>query len=248
MPIIDPSLQCFLVKDIKETEGEDGFSFILKYLQIASRILNSTMTTIESSIQFKKDFLQSISTVNETFGCNFSTAENIGHSFQRNCYKYFYNHINYEDKKSESKKYRGRYKVCNDKFSTRFFHPYVFFSNFHSWSFTDTPIAVLSIDSEKFNVLNDYKKKQQIMQIIKLEIDLVCASGLTLVLCINYAPIINELFIQIIKDNQFSEIHCNIFNDENLNPFLSTMKNNFQNESHFLRGYFYLYCHFVLEN
>ncbi|KAK8839195.1 hypothetical protein M9Y10_032124 [Tritrichomonas musculus] len=238
MPILDPSLQCFLVQNITETEGKDGYAFILKYLKIASRNIFRNLNTIETSIKFKKDFELSILSINKLFKCDFKAHE-LGKSYQRNCYKYFFKHINYINKEEESKKYRGIYRICNDKFNTIFFQPCVFYSKYHSWFFTDTPIAILAIDSEKF--ISIPMAKTKIMQIIKIEIDLLSASGLTLVLCFNYTPDTIDFFKQIIQDDQFSEIHCNIFKDSNIKSFLQ----NFQNISHFFRGYFYLYCHFT---
>ncbi|KAK8881401.1 hypothetical protein M9Y10_004137 [Tritrichomonas musculus] len=249
MPILDPSLQYFLVtNDKKHKTGRNSFAFFFKYLQIASRNLHNNLSTYEASFQFKKDLRSSLSLVNDEFGCNFSNDNDFENPKIKDYYKFLFDKIQFPDKLKESRKNAGTYKLCNDQFNTKLYQPCILFSEYHSWYFTDTPIAILSINSADFSEL-DQENAQKVYQYIKLEIDLMSASGLTLVLCYNSQLEEDTFLYQIIQDNQFSELHINIFNKKtrNLKNFLIFMKENFY-ESSPLKGFIYLYSYFLKEH
>ena len=200
-----------MINNFQETKCENCYSFFVKYLLIASRNLYRNQKAIESSIQFKKDLINSISTVNSIFECNFSYKQDFENKSIDDYYKYLFSRINLPSNELKSNKFVGEYHVCNDKFNTRFFQPYILYSEYHSWYFSDTPIAILCINSEKFTFSEEEKQtEQKNCQLIKLEIDRIAASGLTLVLCVNYSPSIIDFLLQIIVDDQFSEVQIDL--------------------------------------
>lgn len=240
MPIIDPSLQCFLIQNIEKTELKEDYTLILKYLSIAMKNISRNLHTLECSLKFKNDFKRNLSSINDEFGCNI----NYQHlnKYRGNFYKYLSNRLQIRNKREESNKIRGKYDICNDYSNTRFFEPNIIYSNFRRWYFTDSPIAILSINSELLDRINiNEENKRHLIQIMQLEVDLIHSSNLTLVLCVNYSPSIDEFLLPILKDNQFSELHLDIFNDKHKKTFLRR----YQDKIGSFRGYFYLYFIFV---
>ena len=201
-------------------------------------------------MQFKKDLQSSIPFLNEEFGCGFQYEKHFLNTKKQDYYEILFNKIKFESdtkKLLESKKSIGTYLVCDDKFHTLFYQPCVFFPKYNSWYFSNTPVAILCIDSEKFVDLDD-KVIQKFFMSIKLEIDLMAAANITLILCYNGLLKTEPFLYQMIQDRQFSELRINIFNDQFLEQFLLFMNRQYFSSNNYLNGYMYLYSNFLNEN
>ena len=98
MPILDPSLQYFLLNnENKQKNNKNGYSFFFKYLKIASKNKSRNNTTIWSSVQFKKDLQSSISFLNEEFECGFKYEKHFANSKKnQDYYEMLFNKIKFE--------------------------------------------------------------------------------------------------------------------------------------------------------
>ena len=76
---------------------------------------------------------------------------------------------------------------------------------------------------------------------IKLETDLLQASGFTLVLCTNYTEQFSQYLIEMIYHNQFAEIHFNYFDEIDIWHFVNEIKNKYVEKLDLFDGYFYFY-------
>lgn len=236
MPILDPALQLILLKKIKVIKSNNSSRkrFLNRYLRVASRNKFQNFMTYEASIQFKKDLQDKTQYLNNEFSCQIN-EDDFTNPQINDYYKYLY------DKLSSGRKYsntvKGNYFIFNDKESeTKLFRPLIMSKNY-SWFFSDTPISILSIDFTKLNQKKD--------QLIKLEIDLMCAAGFTLVLCAKYSPNSANFLFDLVERNQFSEIHLNINDLPNTEHFLKASKKRSHSQFQFFDGYFYLYSHYI---
>ena len=231
MPIIDPSLQCYFVKNpFNQKNKKAGLDFFVHYLKIASLNINRSMATVETADLFKNDLKKSIMFINDEFKCKFQIDQDFN-EFQ-DLYKHLHDRIIKKYKKN-LKSFKGKFFICNDQFQTKFFRPSVLYSKQHSWLLSDTPIAIL--------IIYDQPLTDKFMEYIKLEIDLMAASGFTLVLCASATSETVNFYMQLIKDNQFAEIHFNIFNIDYLPKFYKTIYEKYHSHFEHYKGYFYLY-------
>ena len=133
------------------------------------------------------------------------------------------------------------------------FQPSNNFSKLRAWYFTDSPIAILCVNLNKF-------KNNEIIPYINLEIDLMAASGFSLVLCLMSKinlDILHTFIKKTISTHQFTEIHFNYnvtdANKNNKYEFPNYIKVNSSDLYNFLvkyediftnNGYFYFYTRF----
>ena len=108
MPILDPSLQCCLLKKFNRNYKTSGINFLLYYLRIASQYMNKSISTVETSILFKDDLKKSIIFVNNELGCYFKIDRDFNFSIS-DFYKHLYDHIIISsDKEKKSKIQKGK--------------------------------------------------------------------------------------------------------------------------------------------
>ena len=254
MPILDPSLQLYLLCNFNDHKCNNN-DFILRYMKIASLYYDKNLATTQASLKFKEDLCECTSIINELFGHNFIITSELESPSLTNSFSYFLEKINQDHLEKLSKNQDGYYYIYKDIYQIHFFQPSINFSKLRAWYFTDSPIAILCV-----NLNNFQKKDESIIPYINMEIDIMTASGFTLVLCfmskINLS--ILEIFIQkTIETHQFAEIHFNygIFetnkamkqgiatnlniNSVDLFNFLEKYEKIFTSN-----GYFYLYTRF----
>ena len=239
MPILNPSIQYSLLKLNNGENSGNTERFYIRYLKIASRNLYRNLFTIKASIKFKDDLKISIPLINSKFCCKMNEID-FQNPTINNFYKYFLDQMNNNINiiATFSQKVPGEYiKLSEDNYDTNFFKPSIFYSNCHSWYFTDTPIAVLSL-----RLINIESLEPDMIQLINLEIDLMVAAGFTLVLCANYSLLYQYFLFDLIQNNQFSEIHINANTSLEIEAFLRSAKNKPFNT---FRGFLYIYSPYI---
>lgn len=243
MPILDPSSQYQLLNEINSLDKQNAIRFYMRYLRIASQNIYRNFSTFDTSLQFKKDLSESLPLIFQIF--EFELPEDdFDKPIITDFYKYLYDKINKKPifKKEKSNSVDGRYFSLYDNYETRYFQPNLFFNSQYSdttrsWFLTDTNIAILAIqlidDISFFN------------QLIKLEIDLMAAAGFILVLTAQFTDRNMQFLLKLISENQFSEIHLNIQENDQSESFLKEIIQH--NNTHLMpfKGFFYLYSHFI---
>ena len=155
MPILDPGLQ-FAFSDTRSIDHTNyGKRFFLYYLKIASRNIFQNIQTIEAAEQFKTDVQNSISYLNNEFGCHLAEEDFEGNQLIFNYYKYLFDNISDEIKEKYMKKVKGEYRIFSN--NMKFFVPYVDFSESHCWHLTDSPIAILGVNPSNIGKKNTIK-------------------------------------------------------------------------------------------
>ena len=252
MPILDPSLQ-YSLSSFDLRGSNTRINFFLTYLKIASQNINRNYNTLKSSIQFKNDLNKSYSILNSLFSCSFY-VDDFDHSLLTNAYQYLLHHIM---SKNPKKNAINNYFTYNGNYNINFCVPFT--DSSHTWFLTDSPIAILSYHpknvEQENNESNNLKSEDVIkndIQSIIFEIDLLLASGFTIVLCILGSP---DVVVQLkyfitstINTYCFAEIHFNLefdiktYDSGQYNAILDMINrlNDFQNQ-----GYFYLYTPFM---
>ena len=247
MPILDPSLQHFLINNKKYHSDALNKDFFLRYLKIAESNINRNINTIQASIQFKEDLMSCSSVISQVFGGKYDFQIDFKNNpLINNCYSYLLDKINENYTTSISENQQGLYYIYKDIYKMRLFQPSTCFSKYHSWYLTDTPIAILCLD---FNIIKRYSE-DYILQFIKLEVDLMKASGFTLVICAKIDFFLSKYSMEfILKGHQFEEIHINMEHHSYLDEKKYFYKLLETNEKHLLdNGFLYFYTNFFLDN
>ncbi|KAK8889049.1 hypothetical protein M9Y10_033792 [Tritrichomonas musculus] len=244
MPILDPSLQLYLLCNYDPTKTSNK-DFFLRYLQIAASNINLKLDTIQASIQFKEDLKSGSAVISEVFEDHFSFDVELNNPTISNFYRYLFDKINSKFTKNISKNQKGNYYIYKDIFQIRLFQPSVEFSFHHAWYLTDSPIAILCVNLENFQ-----EKDIKIFSYINLEIDLMAASGFTLVLSFigKIKSSITDTFIkETLVTHQFAEIHFNLLHSfGSTKKFFSYLQ---QNEKYLSdNGYLYLYTEYFKQS
>ena len=236
MPILNPSTQIYLLNKKKAKTSANANNFYRRYLKIASRHIFRDLSTMQTSMTFRKDLKQCISLVIRKFGCRINEVD-LENPTISNIYKYLYNSMNssvFDQTNKKSKKVEGNYFKLTDNFETSFFKPNTFYSLRHSWFFSDTPIAILTINTSYSMAKPDF------CDLIKLEISLMKASGFTLVLCANLNNL-TDFLLHLIQKYQFAEVHLTSENEDNLINFFNKSSFDFS----FLKGFMYIYSPYI---
>ena len=199
MPILDPSLVLTLLEN-RDTLEHKSKSFIFKILQEASKNVSRNLDTIESLVQFRKDFKAGYNDVLEFFQAKVTKKE----IDDPNIYKLLYSTINTDIKAQESKfGFTGSYYLYDS--SLKFFQPCLT-NDLRSWYLTSTKVAILCIHTLK-------KTDNFVSESIKLfciEVDLMISCGYSVAICVNYDSIskeFNDQLIDLFKTHHFIEIH-----------------------------------------
>ena len=230
MPILDPSLQFGLINCInknnpKENESKAKFSrkkdksenepnkdksesnkdslFFLRYLRRASIYFLKNLETINILKQFKIDLNSKY--IKDHFDVSALNSNNVE---EKNFYSDFYKRITGSHQENELELQEGNFYLCKNNFyKMHFFQPHTKYSREHSWFFTDSPIAILCI-----NLCKIQEKIGTILYYINLEIDLIAASGFSIVLCVfsEFDSVLKYFITNTIKSHWFAEIHLNL--------------------------------------
>lgn len=202
MPIVDQSLQHTLInssfkKKNKRSQILNCRCFYLNFLQIASKFIYRNFSTIETYIRFKKDLINAVDFLENMLDCRISKAD-LNNPSISNYYQFIYDQIKIKTKEIIPMEEIGNFCILNDQFSTKFFKYTPF--NFYSWFFSDGPIAILSLNTYNFFYNHDFKL---LFQSIQLEIDLLAASGYTLVFCVSNDGHGTDFILNLIRENTF---------------------------------------------
>ena len=210
MPILDPVNFSGLLSNCDSTESKYSKQFFIRYLHIASRNLYRSTQTIEASIQFKKDLKLGFEVLNKLFGCNFVHENEFNDPTIRDYYRFLYEHIDPKYKTKILKKQKGVYNVFYEDFKIYFFQPYIDLHINRSWFLSNSPYAILLlVDSRRFD--------ESVIQLSNFEIDLLTASGFSIVLCAHCKiskDRYNMIFDNMLSTHKFAEIHFYIDFDE----------------------------------
>ena len=161
MPILSPKFFPFF--EFFNNDENQFLNFFLFYLRVASRNINRNFKTLETAIKFHKDVCESIEFL-QTIGCQV-TENDLNDPSINNIYKLIYHKINLPGDKKKTARIKG-YSISFDNIKYFYFHTHFR----HTWFLTDTPIAILSFESSKFN-----KEPEFYLYQLKLEIDLMVA-------------------------------------------------------------------------
>ena len=244
---MDPSLQFCLFDCLGTTKTQvNVYDFFIRYLHRASIYLFHDIETINTSKQFKIDLIDNIVILNNHFGYNFLFKTDLQKPTIQNIYSYVCQKIDSKFYANALQIQKGNYYEYNImNFKIQFFQPYLNYSKIRSWYLTDSPIAILCIN---LTILDDYK----ILSYFNLEIDLLIASGFSVVLCViaDLESDMTSLFLpNVLKNHHFSEIHFNL-KHKNYEDFDMRIEKFFQFITNYLNnsGYFYLYTKFFNKN
>lgn len=239
MPILDPAIQFSFSDTISMQNTNYGKRFFLWYLKIASKNICRNSQTIEAAEQFKVDMRNSIPYLNKKFDCHLKEND-FDDKIIFNYYQFLLDNIDDNIKKQYMKKVKGEYRIFSN--NMKFFVPFVDYSSSHCWHLTDSPIAILGICT--INLHND-----NIIHLINLEIDLMQASGFTLVLCVRIPEddidLSNKIIENIIRTHYFAEIHFVFDFEDDMEMYnFEEVAKDILNAYDDIRGYFYLYSPF----
>ncbi|KAK8892270.1 hypothetical protein M9Y10_029495 [Tritrichomonas musculus] len=248
MPILDPSLMLTLLEN-KDPLDRKSRSFIIKCLDEASKNVSRNIDTIESAVQFKKDFKAGYNHILEYFQAKVQKKEIDNHDI----YKLLYRSIKTDLKAQQSRyDFTGSYYLYGS--SLRLYQPCLE-NDARSWFLTSTKVAVLCIHT--------FKEIEQPLKQFKLfcvEVDIMISCGYSVVICVNYDSIsieFNEILVDLFKTHHFTEIHLILeFSDtsmskkkklakliDSLNNLLTSLIVN----SEKFESFFYLYSRFFNE-
>ncbi|KAK8864795.1 hypothetical protein M9Y10_010320 [Tritrichomonas musculus] len=230
MPILDPSLQCCLVSQYMNSEDNGHLSFVLRYLKLAYLEKMKSFTTLLAADVFKKDLKNWIDKGSKLIPLIPEEFKDYNESEISDYYIYLYSKIDITNKEKLHKQHDGIFYICDDQFRTKFFQPFVIRPNIYSWFLSDTAVAILCIDGNRLD-------KEELILWIKLEIDLMAAVGFTLVFCAIGNSRNNKYFLELLKDDQFAEIHFN----NNDPSFFKNMDENYSFLFKISKGYAYIY-------
>lgn len=247
MPIVDQSLQHTLInssfkKKNKRSQILNCRCFYLNFLQIASKFIYRNFSTIETYIRFKKDLINAVDFLENMLDCRISKAD-LNNPSINNYYQFIYDQIKIKTKEMIPMEEIGNFCILNDQFSTKFFQYTPF--NSYSWFFSDGPIAILSLNTYNFFYNHDLKL---LFQSIQLEIDLLAASGYTLVFCVSNDGHGTDFILNLIRENTFSEIHYNILSSSDYckaEAFFEKFYEKFKQSLQEFKGYFYFYANYL---
>lgn len=244
MPILTPANQNFLLSKTRNCKSENAYFFYCRYLKIASHNIDKSFTTIQAAMQFKIHLEKNAPLLNELFKCQIMEND-IRNPTISNIYKYLYDIIIASSNKKMNKKQKsyGCFFKLSNNYESYFYEPDIFFSEKHSWFFSDTPIAILTVDFMKGekNIFQPFISDSylyEIYNIIMLEIYLMVASGFTLVLCIQYYD--SDILFNIINCSHFSEIHLSFKTTKDIENFLQK-----KDKLKPINGFMYIYSPFL---
>lgn len=172
--------------------------------------------------------------------------------FKNDYYSYLYTHIYQKHKKGTVPKCHGIYISAWRRYQA-YFYQVSSLRWFYNWLFTDTPLSILvcELSSEHWDKLTKDEIKHY-FHMLNLEINLMAASGLTLVLIIEASysrpSLAHDFILYALKDNPFAEIHFNLKipdNSKDKKEYDTILNSIIQNYESF-SGYFYLYSPFFL--
>ena len=232
MPILDPILQFNLSIIPNNKTADDLKNFYSNYLQLASEQIDQNYNTILASFQFKKDFEKCMPVISKYLSFTFHGQKE---EFPNIYYSILYQNCALEKPKLDFQGDYYKYSIFNSQFY--FFKLNIDNSLYRSWFFTDYPTAILSIH---LNQLKDEDLNQLIF-----ELDLIAAAGFTLVVCLNQfqqSKITDyNKFIEILYGHFISEIHIT-FNsnqyDGSFHKFIEALNKNYDNFDCYI--YFYV--------
>lgn len=246
MPILDPPTQLFLSSEIgKVTDEVLDNNFFIIFLSIAAKNMERSYSTLETSIQFKKDISSCLPFIVKKIKALIDVND-INDPCVDNYYQLIYDNIIIDEKEkleiSQKKILFGLYQELNDQFHTKLFRIQQFYNSFHQWFLSNTPIAILCLKTKKNDVnSNEY-------QSLKIEIDLLEASGYILVMCFTDTGENKDLFFQILHENKFSEVHYNLCSENekyNVESFYKDFSEKYKSSFESFEGYFYFYANFI---
>lgn len=242
MPILDPPTQLFLSSKTNGICDMMDNSFYLICLSVASKNIYNSFSTLETSIQFKKDLNICFPFIINKLKCSIN-EDDIKDPSIDNYYQLIYQNIIMDKTmKYQTTIHSGEYLILNDQFHTKLYRLKLFYDDCHHWFLSDTPIAILCLQTRNL------EPKHFEYQSTKLEIDLLEACGYILVMCFRDTGSDKDFFFKILQENKFAEVHYNICSENekyNVESFYKDYSQKYKSGFKSFTGYFYFYANFV---
>ncbi|KAK8836772.1 hypothetical protein M9Y10_037294 [Tritrichomonas musculus] len=255
MPLLDPHQQFYFSLSCRSNSKQQNispsfFSFYLKYLPIASRNLHHNLASVQFYELFEQCFLKDyIKNVSNIFNLSIS-AKDLEVSMKSDLFLFFYNFL-VQSRKVDTVQMNGKYLLIKSKTKMRFFEPFLEYSLYRHWYFTDSSFVILSVHIDSLKNVND----KNLYILIKMEASILKSLGFTIALCcyINFSTLDYNFLFDLIEENFFSEIHMNLDHKspKNLGIFTERIKQIISRSHKFdefdFYGYFYIYISYSPE-